>query len=94
MNARVDDNYKSSVTGYIFDHSAILEELARKRAGSVSTPEIEQMISSYKHEYYAGKKWSAVIDWFGGSGIVLIFVTAGEIFILTLAKACGSPDCF
>lgn len=78
VNTQVDDNYKASVTGYIFNHSAILEELARKKAGSVSKSEIDQMISSYKNEYYAGKKWSAVIDWFGGSGIVLVFVTAGK----------------
>lgn len=89
VNTQVDEGRKSTVTGYAFDHSAILEELARKRAGPVSKLEIDQMISSYKYEYYAGKKWEAVMDWFGGSGIVLIFVTAGKSwpsFILTPAK--------
>ena len=70
--------YKSDVFGSLFEPSPILEDLARKKAGPVSKAEIDVMISSYKHEYHAGQKWSAVVDWFGGSGVVLIFVTAGE----------------
>lgn len=78
VNTQVAGGYKSTVSGHRSDHTAILEELARKKVGAVSKPEIEQTISSHLHEYYAGQKWSAVIDWFGGSGIVLLFVTAGK----------------
>lgn len=82
VNSLVDGGYKSDVFGFLFEHSAILEDLARKKAGPVSKAEIDMMISSYKHEYYAGQKWAAVIDWFGGSGVVLIFVTAGKYLAL------------
>lgn len=78
VNALVARGYKSTVNSHRFDHTAILEELAREKAGPVSKLEVEQKISSYLVEYYAGQKWSAVIDWFGGSGIVLVFLTAGK----------------
>lgn len=78
VNDAVARGYKSSISGYCFDHSAILDELARKKAGSVSQAEVDRMISSYLYEYLAGQKWSEVIDWFDGSGIVLVFVTAGK----------------
>ena len=78
VNALVAKGYKATVTGRMWDHTAILEELARKKAGCVSKKEVEQTISSYLFEYYAGQKWSAVINWFRGSGIALLFVTAGE----------------
>lgn len=77
VNTQVEEGYESAVTGHMFDHTRILLDLALKKAGSVSTTEKNSIISSYLYEYYAGQKWSAVIDWFGGSGIVLIFVTAG-----------------
>ena len=78
FNNQVCGGYKSSVKGHLHEHTAILEELARKKAGSVSELEIKRMMSSYLYEYYAGQKWSAVINSFGGSGIVLVFVTAGK----------------
>ena len=68
----------STVHGHRSDHKALLEELARKKAGAVSKRERDQIISSYLYEYQAGQKWLAVIDWFGGSGIILIFVIAGK----------------
>ncbi|KAF6231702.1 hypothetical protein HO173_010004 [Letharia columbiana] len=77
VNTQVARGYKSTVSGHRLNHRAILEELALKKAGSVSKAETNYMISGYLHEYYAGQKWSAVIDWFRGSGIVLVFVTAG-----------------
>ena len=77
VNAQVATGYKSTVTGHRSDHAALLEELARKKAGPVSQTEIDQIIASYFYEYYAGRNWLAVIDWFGGSGVVLVFVIAG-----------------
>ena len=77
VNTQLARRYKFTIPGRRSDHKVILEELAREKAGSVSKQEVDQMISSFLHEYHAGQKWSAVIDWFGGSGIVLIFVTAG-----------------
>lgn len=78
VNTQVARGYKSTVSGHRLNHRAILEELALKKAGSVSKAETNYEISGYLHEYYAGQKWSAVIDWFRGSGIVLVFVTAGK----------------
>lgn len=78
INSQVNEGNKSIVTGQMLGHRAILEKLAREKAGSVSKLEKDRMIASYLSEYYAGKKWLGVIDWFGGSGIVLIFVTAGK----------------
>ena len=77
VNAQVAKGYGSTATGRR-NHITILEELAHKRAGTVSAREIEQMASRYLKDYYAGQKWLAVIEWFGGSGIVLIFVIAGK----------------
>ena len=54
-----------------------LEELARREAGPVSEEEIEARFHDYHSEYQAGRRWLEVADWFGGPGIVLIFITAG-----------------
>ena len=54
-----------------------LEELARREAGPVSEDEIEASFRDYQSEYQAGKRWLQVADWFGGPGIVLVFITAG-----------------
>ena len=77
VNGQVAKGYKSTVTGHRSDHTALLEELARKKAGPVSQTEIDQIIAGYFYDYYAGRNWLAVIDWFGGSGVVLVFVIAG-----------------
>lgn len=78
VNDQVDGGYKSSVKGHLFDHTEILEELALKKAGPVSHAERKRMSDSYLYEYHAGKRWKDVIDGFGGSGIVLVFVTASK----------------
>ncbi|KAM0799599.1 hypothetical protein BDR22DRAFT_910509 [Usnea florida] len=77
VNNKVDKGYNPSLNGRLFTQTAILEELALKKAGAVSKREKDKMISAYLSEYHAGRKWSAVFDSFGGSGIVLVFVTAG-----------------
>ena len=82
VNAQVADGYRSTVTGHRCNHTALLEELARKKAGPVSETETRQIISSYFYEYYAGQRWLAVIDWFGGDGIVLIFLIAGNCTLI------------
>lgn len=78
VNARIATGYESTVGRHLFDHTALLEELARKKAGPVSKKEVDQVIASYLKEYFAGQRWLAVTNWFGGSGIVLVFVTAGK----------------
>ena len=78
VNAQVAAGYKPTITGHRSDHTGLLEELALKRAGPVSKTEVDQTIASYFYEYYAGQKWLAVMDWFGGSGIVMVFVVAGK----------------
>ena len=54
-----------------------LKELARREAGPVSEDEIEAKYQDYLSEHQAGKRWLQVADWFGGPGIVLVFITAG-----------------
>ncbi|KAK0513738.1 hypothetical protein JMJ35_003460 [Cladonia borealis] len=54
-----------------------LEEIAREEAGPLSEAEIEAKYRDYLSEYQAGKRWLQVADWFGGPGIVLVFITAG-----------------
>ena len=54
-----------------------LEKLAREEAGPVSEEEIKASYHDYHSEYQAGKRWLEVADWFGGPGIVLVFITAG-----------------
>ena len=54
-----------------------LKELARREAGPVSEDEIEAKFREHQSEYQAGKRWLEVADWFGGPGIVLVFITAG-----------------
>ena len=54
-----------------------LEELARKEADTVSEDEIEARFRDYLSEHQAGKRWLQVAEWFGGPGIVLVFITAG-----------------
>ena len=73
----------NTVTGHRSEHMAIFEELACKKAGSVSKTELAQIASTYFHEYQSGQKWLAVIDWFGGSGIILIFIIAGNSYLST-----------
>ena len=82
VNAQVADGYRSTVTGHRCNHTALLEELARRKAGPVSEMEIGQTIASYFYEYYAGQRWLAVINWFGGPGIVLVFVIAGNCTLI------------
>ena len=84
VRGQVAQGYKSTITGHRYDHIAILEELTRKKYGSLSKSETDQMIRDNLDEYNAGQKWLAVVDWFGGSGIVLVFVTAGtQYFFFT-----------
>ena len=78
VDAQIAKGYKSTVSGQRSDVVAIMKELAWKKAGPVSRTELDQIISSYIYEYHAGQKWLAVMDWFGGSGIVLVFVIAGK----------------
>ena len=70
-----------NITSHRSGHMKIFEELACKKAGPVSNAELAQIASSYFYEYQSGQKWLAVIDWFGGSGIILIFIIAGKSYM-------------
>ena len=59
------------------DHRTILEKAACRAAGKVSEKERRDRENHFYSEYGAGEKWLDVCDWFGGPGIVLIFVTTG-----------------
>ena len=58
-------------------HKVILKKAACRAAGNVSEKERRDRENHFDYEYDAGKRWLDVCDWFGGPGIVLIFVTTG-----------------
>ena len=62
---------------YLAEHLIILEQLAKDHAGPVTKKERERKFNSYRSEFTAGKRWKQVVEWFGGSGVILIFVCAG-----------------
>ena len=72
----------TAVTGPCSDFKVILDNIARDRSGPVTSKELDQLISSYIYEYKAGQRWLRIMDWFGGSGIVLIFVIGGTDALL------------
>lgn len=91
VNNQLEGGCKASSTGHRFDHAKILLGLALKKAGSVSAAERNSIYSSYLYEYHAGQRWSSIIDWFGGSGIILVFVTAGK-FLTHVTPECAFTD--
>ena len=60
-----------------YPHLDILHDLGRKGAGKVPEKEIDKTIKAYCLEYYAGENWHDIAEWFGGPGIVIVFVAAG-----------------
>lgn len=86
----VPDN---ALTHGVAAHTSILAKMACRSAGNVSEKERNERRHSFDYEYDAGKKWVDVTKWFGGEGIVLIFVAAGEwnqsfLFLTCLSKQC------
>ena len=57
-----------------------LENLAARKAGNVSLDKKKIIVENYKNQYHAGGKWTEVSKWFGGKGIVMVFVLAGSFF--------------
>lgn len=57
-----------------------LENLATRKAGNVSADKKKIITENYKNQYHAGGKWTEVSTWFGGKGIVMVFVLAGSFF--------------
>lgn len=58
----------------------VLEDLAnQKAAGAVSIEKKLRIVKDYRDEYNCGKKLLEVVGWFGGPGIVLVFVTASKL---------------
>ena len=66
-----------ALTHGVASHTSILAKMAYSSAGNVSEKERSERRNSFDYEYDAGKKWVDVTKWFGGEGIVLIFLTAG-----------------
>lgn len=60
---------------HVSEHLIHLEDLAKERAGTVAMQ--DTMEKRYTAAYYAGKRWSELVGWFGGGGSVLILVTLG-----------------
>ena len=69
---------RKATHNHVAPHLVILEERANKYAGEVTEKEKQKISNSYHYEYFTGQKWSQVVKWFGGHGIVLAFVCAGK----------------
>ncbi len=54
-----------------------LERYAARKAGTVAKELRGQLADKYKAEYHMGRRWLDVAKWFGGTGIVLVFIVAG-----------------
>lgn len=66
----------------------ILDNLAEKDAGEVSANEKDKKRKRYKSDYEAGKRWQEVAKFFGGTGIVAIFVCVGTSTIGSVSLTC------
>ena len=79
VQSKIDGGYvpDNALTHGVAAHTSILTKMAGRSAGNVSEKERSERKRSFDYEYDAGKKWVDVTKWFGGEGIVLIFVTAG-----------------
>lgn len=55
-----------------------LEEHAARKAGTVAKELRRQLADKYKAQYHMGRRWMDVVKWFGGTGIVLVFIVAGR----------------
>ena len=86
----VPDN---ALTHGVAAHTSILAKMACRSAGNVSEKERNERRHSFDYEYDVGKKWVDVTKWFGGEGIVLIFVAAGEWNQSFLFLTCPSKQC-
>ena len=86
--AKICGNYKSNIkldTVRLFNHSTILDEIASKKAGPRIGREKRKMIDSYHREEAAGRRWLEMKEWFGGDGVVFVFVIAGTFMSGKLA---------
>ncbi len=63
---------------HIAAHLVVLEKLAKDHAGPMAEKERSQLCSNYRSEYYAGKRWLEMAKGFGGTGIALVFLCAGN----------------
>ncbi len=61
---------------YVEPRKIVIHRLATKKAGPVSEQERKKIEDSYDEEDKAGRRWQQIVDCFGGSGIVLILITA------------------
>ncbi len=61
---------------YVEPRKIVIRRLATKKAGPVSEQERRQIEKSYDDEDKAGRRWQQIVDCFGGSGIVIILITA------------------
>ena len=80
VQGKLDSGYRPIPSGkgkLRLPETNYLEELARREAGLSSEDDIEAKLRDYLAEHQAGKRWLQVADWFGGPGIVLVFITAG-----------------
>ena len=68
----------TALTHGVAAHRSILAQMVRRAAPNLSEEELSDKKNSAIYEYEAGQKWVHVGEWFGGEGIILVFVTAGE----------------
>ena len=82
--ASVDDAAKSyslqsrATKGRKDAYMLVLKDCAIKNAGGVAQRQRKEFMNRYKSSYDAGKKWHEMSELFGGCGVVLVFLCAGE----------------
>lgn len=67
---------------HVAEHLIVLEEMAKKVAGKEPPTSRAKIETRYASAYLAGKRWRQLVDWFGGDGIVLVFITRSKLLSL------------
>ena len=55
----------------------IRDLLLQRTENQVSQGDLDKKVSVYKKEYDGGRRWLEVSYWFGGMGVILVFMVAG-----------------
>ena len=75
---------------YTTDYQYVLRKLAEEEFGIDALDKVVKRVEEYRKDYAYGQKWLEVAEYFGGTGVILIFILAGMLalsFCTTLSYA-------
>ena len=72
---------------HLADHMIVLHDMAKAAVGKQSEENERVYDAAHKRAYSAGKQWVETCGWFGGRGTVLVFITAGVLFMQGVSDA-------